>query len=53
MCLLQGLCFEHVLYPWRHAFLVFITSEEAFFAPKDLCIFFFVTYGLIAVTYLL
>jgi len=28
-CLLQGLCFEHVLYPWRHAFLVFITSELA------------------------
>src|ERR1700687_494150 len=20
-CLLQGLCFEHVLYPWRHVFL--------------------------------
>ena len=29
MCLLQGLCFEHVLYPWRHAFLVFITSERS------------------------
>ena len=27
-CLLQGLCFEHVLYPWRHAF-VFITSERS------------------------
>src|ERR1700687_4053196 len=28
-CLLQGLCFEHVLYPWRHAFFVFITSERS------------------------
>src|SRR5205807_1629988 len=26
--LLQGLCFEHVLYPWRHAFFAFITSER-------------------------
>ena len=25
----QGLCFEHVLYPWRRAFLVFITSERS------------------------
>src|SRR5271169_7084579 len=24
-----GLCFEHVLYPWRHAFFVFITSERS------------------------
>ena len=23
------MCFEHVLYPWRHAFFVFITSERS------------------------